>query len=223
MGISNGKKLIIYGSGDFGQLVYLLARECSLDVAAFCSDEDRAVPDETLCGVPFLSVDEILDRCGPNEFSIALGFIGCDLQTTREEKFEHLKSLGFSFPNIIQKGAMVSSDSFGEGNIIFSGVRIGFRCGIGDCNILWQNVSVPHDNLIGDFNNIGPGVAFAGYSKVGSHCFLGANSSLNNGIVVEDRAFVGANAFARRSVQSGSVLVPAQSYVLGGRRSSEFA
>ena len=153
---------------------------------------------------------------------MAMGFIGKDLQKTREEKYCEMLNKGYRFPNVVQPGAHVSG-MLGKGNIVMAGAVVGPRCSIADCNILWQNCVLSHDNEIGDFNNISPTASFSGYARAGSHCLIGNGAQLNNFVVVNDWALVGAGAYAREDVPTEAVLAPPRSYVLDGRKGIEFA
>lgn len=212
--------LVVYGTGDFAKIVYVVAREAGFDVVAFTADD--GVSDLGEGYPPFVGRRELQDAFPPSRFGMAMGFIGKGLQGLRSERCREMHEAGYRFPNIVQPGANVTG-ALGRGNIVFAGASVGCRCRVGDWNILWQNCVLSHDNVVGDFNNISPTASFSGYAKVGSHCLIGNGAALNNFIVVGDWALVGAGAYARNDVPEGAVLVPAESYVLEGRKGIEFA
>ena len=214
------RPLVIYGTGDTATLVYTIAIEAGIEVAAFTSDALDARMDTEL--PPFVAKSDLAKEFPPEQYDMAMGFIGKDLQKTREEKYCEMLNKGYRFPNVVQPGAHVSG-MLGKGNIVMAGAVVGPRCSIADCNILWQNCVLSHDNEIGDFNNISPTASFSGYARAGSHCLIGNGAQLNNFVVVNDWALVGAGAYAREDVPTEAVLVPPRSYVLDGRKGIEFA
>ena len=218
--MTNGKPLIIYGNGDTATLVYEIAVEAGLEVAAFTSDDGYG----QMGNLParFVGKGDLAEFFPPASFDMAAGFIGKQLQTVREQRCKELLALGYDFPNIVQPGAHVSGE-LGIGNIIFAGAVVGPRCKVGDFNIIWQNSVLPHDNEVGDFNNLAPNSSFSGYAKAGSHCFVGSGSQINNFVQIGDWALVGAGAYASKDVMPESVLVPQRSAVLEGRKGTDFA
>ena len=195
------RPLVIYGTGDTATLVYSIAIEAGIEVAAFTSDALDARMDTEL--PPFVAKSDLAKEFPP-------------------EKYCEMLNKGYRFPNVVQPGAHVSG-MLGKGNIVMAGAVVGPRCSIADCNILWQNCVLSHDNEIGDFNNISPTASFSGYARAGSHCLIGNGAQLNNFVVVNDWALVGAGAYAREDVPTEAVLVPPRSYVLDGRKGIEFA
>ena len=213
------KPLIIYGTGDTATLVYEIAVEAGLEVAAFTSDDVAA----TLSGgfPPCIKKKDLIHEMPPEHFAMTIGFIGKKLHATREARFNEMKALGYDFPNIIQPGSHVSGE-LGAGNIIFTGAVVGPRCKLGNLNILWQNCVLPHDNVIGSFNNIAPTASLSGYSQIGNHCFIGNGSQINNFVKIGDWTLIGAGAYANKDVEPNSVLVPQRSQVLEGKKGTDF-
>lgn len=209
---NDNKPLVIYGTGDFALIVYEVALESGLEVAAFTSDAtETPVVQEGL--PPYISRSFLLDSYPPDRYDVFIGFLRKDLMSLRSERFNEVRSLGYNLPNLIQPSACVYG-SLGQGNLLMAGAMIGPRSHIGNGNVLWQNCVLSHDNEIGDFNNISPTASFSGYSKTGSHTLIGNGAVLNNHVSVGDWALVGAGAYARKDVPSGCVLVPPQSYIL---------
>ena len=125
------RPLVIYGTGDTATLVYSIAIEAGIEVAAFTSDALDARMDTEL--PPFVAKSDLAKEFPPEQYDMAMGFIGKDLQKTREEKYCEMLNKGYRFPNVVQPGAHVSG-MLGKGNIVMAGAVVGPRCSIADCN-----------------------------------------------------------------------------------------
>lgn len=207
------KKMIIYGAGDFAEILFHLISACDYQVVGFVSDYAKSK--ETLFDLPVINSESILAVFPPEIHSMALGFSGKDLQKTRAERYSEMKNNGYSFPNIIHPSAqIIKADLHHEANLIFEGTIIGYKCTLGTGNVLWQNCVLPHHNTVGNFNSFAPSVSLSGFSTVGNHCFLGNNSSVNNHVYISDWSVLGAGAYAQKSVPEGGILVPQRSILL---------
>ena len=100
------RPLVIYGTGDTATLVYSIAIEAGIEVAAFTSDALDARMDTEL--PPFVAKSDLAKEFPPEQYDMAMGFIGKDLQKTREEKYCEMLNKGYRFPNVVQPGAHVS-------------------------------------------------------------------------------------------------------------------
>ncbi len=217
--MADRRKIVIYGAGDFADIVCELAVICGYSVSGYVCDSviELASPSQK----DIVSIDRIDEVFPANKYCVALGFTGQDLQHTREKKYNLMREKGYELPNLIHPRAVVSGNSE-DANIIFEGAIVGYRCCIGHANILWQNCVLPHHNKVGSFNNIAPTVSFSGYSSVGNHCFIGNNATLNNRVHVADDSVVGATAYVNKSLMEASVLVPQRSVILENKSSLEF-
>lgn len=220
--MTSHKPLVIFGGGDFAAIVACLAIDAGYCVACFTGDVPET-SDRFSDIAPTLPLAQALVEFPSTNYDAALGFLGKDLQITREAKYHMMREEGYYFPNLVQPGANVTAGALKEGNIIFAGAAVGCRCSIGTGNIVWHNAVLPHDNVVGDFNNIAPTVSLSGYASIDNHCFIGNNSAIGNGVHIGDYGLVGAGAFVKRNLDAHRVIVPHESYVLEGKRSDDFA
>ena len=215
------KKFIIFGTGDFSDLLYeMIVYKLGREVACFCVDR-KYITSEAIKGIKVVALEELADICSPSEHTVALGFSGKDMFTTRGKKFRDLKAMGYTLENLIWPGTEPFCH-LGEGNIVFQNVSVGSFSSMGDGNVLWQGVVLPHHNTLGSFNRMAPSAALSGYAKVGNHCFLGNHSIVKNRVAIADWTLVGAGAYITEDTEPESVVVPPRSYPLENKRSIDF-
>ncbi|MFR1218480.1 MAG: hypothetical protein ACLSD5_15690, partial [Eggerthella lenta] len=68
------RPLVIYGTGDTATLVYSIAIEAGIEVAAFTSDALDARMDTEL--PPFVAKSDLAKEFPPEQYDMAMGFIG---------------------------------------------------------------------------------------------------------------------------------------------------
>ncbi len=215
------KPFVIYGMGDFADIVYdLITRDMGRDVAAFCVDDEYCDGMEEYKGYPLTPSSQLMEMYPPNKVVIAMGLIGKQMFVPRSKIYELLCENGYVLENVYAKGIELPEE-IGNGNIIMKNVSFGYGVKLGNANIIWQGVVFPHHNQVGNLNNFGPTFSLSGYAKVGNHCYLGNNATVKNHTCVADYTFVGAGAYISKDTKEYQVVVPNRSYVLEGKRSTD--
>ena len=109
--------------------------------------------------------------------------------------YRKAKAIGYKFPIIIDKNALVSKNvevglgSFiGKGAIINSGSQIGINC------IINTGAIIDHDCRIGDFCHISPGSTLSGGITIEKESHIGTNSTIIQNIKIGSNAFIGAGS-----------------------------
>lgn len=203
------KKLVIFGTGDFADIVTDLAVRTGFQVNGYLIDDEYYNGNENRKnGLPIVPFSQAGESFPAGEYGAAVGMIGQDMQTAREAVFNKLKGMGYELPNIVHPSAVIGSVAMGEGNIILEGCVLGFSAGIGNANIMWPLSAINHHGRAGSFNNFSPGATTAGGAVVGSHCFLGVNCSVNNRITVSDYTLAGAGTYIAKTTEPYGVYVP---------------
>ncbi|MCD7841378.1 MAG: hypothetical protein LUG56_02800 [Lachnospiraceae bacterium] len=216
------KELVIFGTGDFSDVVsYVLWDKLGRVPAAYTVNR-RFLTEPSRRGVPVAALEDLAESYPPENYEIVLGLIGRQMFDQRSEAAELLWKMGYHLANVVDPSAQVDTDALGEGNIILANVSVEHHCQIGSGNIIWQNVVLPHHNRVGDFNNLAPSVSLSGYSGIGSHCFIGNNACIKNRVQIGDYTYIGAGAYVASAPEPGSVLVPHRSYVLEGKSGRDF-
>ena len=210
------KKIIMFGIGDFSDILYhIITEKLRRRVVAYTVESDYLKKGcMTYNGHVLVPFDTLEKMYSPEDHAVVIGMIGKRMFRQRENIRNHILAKGYSLPNIIDPSAQVDTRDMKEGNIILANSSIEAHCRIGSCNIIWQNVVLPHHNVVGSFNNLAPSVSLSGYSRIGSHCFVGNNVSVKNKTEIEDYSYIGAGAYISSPVKSYTVMVPPRSYEL---------
>lgn len=147
-------------------------------------------------GYSIIGTDEELEifyNKGITKCFISLGSIG--QSTIREKLFKKAKAIGFSFPVIKDKSAIVSEYvAIDEGSFIGKGAIINVDAKIGANAIINSGAIVEHDCLIGAFTHVAPGATLSGNTIVGNHSHIGTNATIIQSITVGSETLIGAGS-----------------------------
>lgn len=144
-------------------------------------------------GVPVIACDDDLPKLLQEGFTdafVAVGSIG-DPQL-RIRLYQHLDSIGFAIPNIIDPSARVSQFAeLAQGIFIGKHASINANAKIGRGAIINTGAIIEHDCLIGEFVHISPGAVLGGGVKIGNHSHIGLNATIKQQIQIGSGVIVG--------------------------------
>lgn len=217
------KKILIYGTGQYADIIYHMAHEVlQYEVAAFVLDKEY-IADESYLNKPTVAMEQIKKVYPPDGHDMVIGFIGKEMFNQRKKKYELCHEMGYRMPNLIHPKAIIASNvKLGSGNVIFEHVSVGPYSILGSGNIFWNGCNIAHHANIGNYNNFAPGMATAGITTIGNNCFMGVNSATNNYVTIADYTLVGAGAYVSHDTKLYDVIVPAKSITLEGKKSTDF-
>lgn len=187
MTVSGSRKLLIYGSRDFGHTILSISRDCEWEFSGFI--------DDIYSGSGIVGNFEAISRhYSPHEFSIALG-IGYQNLEARWRVFQKVKAAGYECPRLIHPRSYVESTArIGEGAVIMATCVVDMRTRIGAGAVLWPGAIVNHDSHIGDNVFISPNATVCGFSSVGSNSFIGAGSVIVDHVTLKNNSFIKAGS-----------------------------
>ena len=215
------KNLIIFSPNDFGRLLkYYIDTDDSRKVVAFTATKDF-VKQSKFCDLDVIPLEELKSIYPPEENDILIGIGNSKMNNNRKKIFEMCKDMGYDIASYIHSSSTVHTNEIGEGNIILERCLIYPFSKIGRGNLLWDNVLITHDCEIGDFNTFASYSNLCGYVKIGSNCFFGRNSILKEHIKIANYTLVGAGSFIDFNTNEYDVAVPAKSYVLKNKKSTD--
>lgn len=143
-----------------------------------------------------------LYKSGIKNAFIAVGSIGHP--DIRIKLYKLLKNIGYTFPVIIDKTAIVSSSAIieegvfiGKGAIVNAGVTIKKQC------IINSGAIVEHDCLIDEFVHLAPGATLSGGVRVGKGSHVGTNSTIIQNIKVGKNVLIGAGSVIVADLKDG--------------------
>ena len=212
------KEIIIFGIGEFSKLLtFLIEKQKTYEILAYTADA-KYIDSKTFCNKEIIDFDKLEERFSMQKCEILIAVTQKEMNRQRQIVFERCKKKGYKIASFFDESATIDSNCIGEGNIVLFNSYIGPFCTLGKGNILMENVLVPHYNEIGDFNFL-TNCKLSGNTIIKNNCFCGSNSVINNNVVVDDYTLVGAGAYVPKNTEKYSVIVPARSIVLEGKKS----
>jgi sugar O-acyltransferase (sialic acid O-acetyltransferase NeuD family) len=182
------KKILVYGSREFGQVVRDLAVQCGYAFAGFIDDVNSG---DGVLG----KWSEVARNHGSSSHAVAMA-IGYRHLRERRELCARVRSQGYATPALVHPRAYVrDAAAIGEGAFIMAGAVVDVGASVGAFAVVWPGATVNHHSRVGANTFISPNVAVCGHSAVGEDCFIGA------GATIVDHESVPAGSF----VKAGSV------------------
>jgi len=144
-----------------------------------------------------------LYKYGIKNAFIAVGSIGNP--SIRIKLYNLLKDIGYSFPIIIDKTAIVSSSAMiEEGVFVGKGAIINTNAVIKKQCIINSGAIVEHDCKINEFVHLAPGATLSGGVYIGKRTHIGTNSTIIQNINVGNDVIVGAGSVIVKNVKDGT-------------------
>jgi sugar O-acyltransferase (sialic acid O-acetyltransferase NeuD family) len=204
------KKIAIYGSGSFGQEVFLLINSINKSspnpIFQFIGFFDDAKEIGTNCKYGkiignFNDINKIKERIN---IAIAVGS-SKELVNMRNR----INNVNVIFPNLLSPNNIYfDKDSLllGIGNIILSNSIISYDVRIGSFNVINTRVNFGHHVEIGDFNVLNPNVQLSGNTKLGSNNSLGLNCAFLPKKMIGDNNVVVPGSIITRNFKNNNFL-----------------
>lgn len=214
------QKLIIIGNGSYARMMnrYIDMTEFG-ETVAFAVDQIY-IQEQQIDGLPVISLEALAGDYSQDEVLLIMGIGYRKMSNIRRQVYETCKSFGYQFANYIHPTAIIEKNvALGEGNNILEGVIIEESVSLGNANLLYGGSLIAHETVVGDFNTFSVKAVVAGCTVIRHHCFIGAAATIKDHIVLEDYVFIGASAYASKSMEKYSVLVPSESRILADKKS----
>jgi sugar O-acyltransferase (sialic acid O-acetyltransferase NeuD family) len=208
------KKLIVFGTGEIGEMAhYYFTHDSEYEVVAFTAD-DEFVTESTFKNLPFIPLSKLIERYPPDKYVAHVALSFKKLNKIRAEKYFALKQMGYSLANYVcSKSALWPDLSLGDNCFILENQTIQPTVSIGSNVMIWSGNHIGHRGVIGDHTYISSHVCIAGFATVGTHCFLGVNSTVRDFVKIGNRVFVAMGASVIKDVPDDAVVVGAKSEV----------
>ena len=182
--------LILFGGGGHCRsCIDVIEMEMKFQIAGIIDVAEKV--GQSVLGYPIIGTDNDLKRLAKKYryFLITIGQI--ESADVRIAKYEHLKTLGASFPVIISPFAHVSKHSgINAGTIIMHNAIVNAGAQIGANCIINTGAIIEHDVNIGDHCHISTGAIVNGGTKIGAKTFIGSNSATRQYIEIGEGAFI---------------------------------
>ena len=182
------KKILVYGSREFGEVVRDLAIQCGYTFAGFIDDVNRG---DGILG----AWSEVARGHSPRSHAVAMA-VGYRHLRERRALYGRAVSEGYATPALVHPRAYVRDPAaIGQGAFIMAGAVVDVGARVGDFAVVWPGATVNHHSLVGANTFVSPNATICGHSTVGEDCFIGA------GATIVDHQSVPAGSF----VKAGSV------------------
>lgn len=200
------KEVIIFGPGDFGQVVYFyLLNDSKYKVVCFAAHKDK-IYEKKLFNLPIISFEEIEKKYPPEKYSMFIAIPYTNLNQTRAKIFEEAKKKGYELISYINSKATVWKDiSVGENCFILENNVIQPYVTIGDDVIMWSGNHIGHHTIIKDHCFLASHVVISGKVTIEPYCFLGVNATIRDGIHIAKNNIIGAGAVILKDTKEDQV------------------
>jgi len=161
-----------------------------------------------ILGVQILGTENDLEELYKNGISDAIvGFGALENPIIRKKKYNKLKKIGFTLPNLIHPSAILEpSVTLGDGNQIMAGAIVGSDVKICNNCIINSGSIISHDSILMDNVHITPGAILAGNVKVGRNTIVGMGATIYLSVTIGSNVVInnGANVF--NDVPDGTIV-----------------
>lgn len=214
------KKLIIFGTGEYGELAhYYFTHDSIYKVVAFTAD-DEYVKDSSFKNIPLTPISKLLAKYPPTEYVAHVALSYGKLNQTRASKYYLMKKMGYELVNYVcSKSAFWPDLSIGDNCFILENQTIQPTVKIGNNVMIWSGNHLGHRGNIGDHTYISSHVCIAGFVNIGTHCFLGVNATIKDYVTIGNSVFIAMGASVVKDIADGEVIFGPKSKIIGSNDS----
>lgn len=200
------KEVIIFGPGDFGQVVYFyLMNDSKNKVVGFTAHKDK-IKDGKLFNLPIVPFEEIEKEFPPDKYAMFIAIPYTDLNQVRAKIFAEAKEKGYELISYINSKAITWKDiNIGENCFILENNVIQPYVTIGDNVIMWSGNHIGHHSIIKDHCFIASHVVISGKVVVEPYCFFGVNATIRDGLHIAKNNVIGAGAVILKDTKENEV------------------
>ncbi|GBF10548.1 acetyltransferase [Tepidibacillus sp. HK-1] len=197
--------IIVIGGGGHAKVLIEILRIQSADILGIALPNHNQ---NTLFGFKVIGNDDEVFKYNPKEIRLVNGIGSIGDTKKRQKLYEHFKSKGYIFANVIHPSAVLANDiELSEGIQIMAGSIVQSGTRIGENTIVNTKVSIDHDCEIGSHVHLAPGVTLSGGIKVEDGVHVGTGATVIQGITLGKNCLIGAGAVVIRNVPKDVTVV----------------
>lgn len=200
------EKIVIIGGGGHAKvLISVIKKSYLFEVIGYVDHSDRGI----LLGVDYLGSDDRLnDLFSQGIKNAAIGIGQVNVTHRRHELVDRVREVGFNFPVIVSKDAIVNEDVLiGEGSQLFDGTIINSGTRIGNFSIINTKATVEHDCTIGDYCHVATSAVLSGGVEVGDFSMIGSNAVVVQYKKITSNCMIGSGAVISKDILEGGIYV----------------
>lgn len=201
------KKLIIFGTRSYAEIVYeYFTHDSEYEVVAFTAEKDYITTD-SFCGLPVVPFEEIKEKYPPAQYEIHVAIVYGQLNRIRETICAKAKEKGYALATYISSRAFIWHNAkIGENCFIFEDNTLQPFVEIKNNVVLWSGNHIGHSSVIDNNCFISSHVVISGFCHIGHNCFLGVNSTVGNHTKVGANSWVSPGAIITRNIPEKSLV-----------------
>lgn len=181
------KKILVYGSQEFGRVVRDLVEVCGGQFVGYIDDVFEG---EEILG-PFAQIKK---RFPSDDYAVALA-IGYKNLAVRATLAQEVKASGYELATLVHPRAYVRHrEGVADGCLIMAGAVVDVGATLAELVVAWPGVVVNHDSSVGANTFLSPHATICGFVQVGEACFIGAGAVVVDHVRVPDGSFIKAGA-----------------------------
>jgi len=191
------EKIYIFGTGGLSRVVCsIINSNNNYEIAGFIEQKSKKIKEKNC-----YSLDFFLKNFKNANIVIAIGE-----NSIRKKIYKKFKNKTFSFPNIISKHAIISTETkMGHGNIIMPNTVVNTNSKIENFCILNSSSLLEHDCSIKSFVNISPAAVICGGCKLDEGVFIGANSTIIQYLNIEEWSVIGSTSTVINNIKKNTL------------------
>ena len=196
-------EIILIGAGGHAKsCIDVIEQQDKFKIAGLIGKKEEL--GQKVCGYSIFGIDNDLPEL-IKKYKNAHISIGQIDTAKRNNIYNQILNLGFSFPTIISPNAYVSDHAdIGNGNIVMHGVIINAGVKIGNNCIINTKALIEHDVQIDDGCHISTNTILNGNVKIGTGTFIGSSACIKNNISIGKNCIIGMGLSVRQDVDDKS-------------------
>lgn len=201
------RKVIIFGTGNFAQIIYIYLKQSSeFEVVAFTVNEWALKDNTVFCNLPVVPFEKVQEIYPPNNFGMFIAIGYTNMNKKRAKIFDEAKSKGYIMISYVHPTTSISEEfHMGENCFIFENNVIQPFVSLGNNIIIWTGNVISHHTIIKDHCFIVSHSAIAGNVTINSFCFIGMNATIRNGINIATESVIGAGSIILNDTEEKGV------------------
>lgn len=199
------KKIILIGFGGHAKSVIdTIEQSNEFQIVGF-SDISLQINKEYRGYKVICSDNELINiyKSGIKYAFITIGYMG--KSNIREKIYSNLTNIGFKFPVIIDKSAIIARDVIiEEGTFVAKNVVLNSQVYVKKLAIINTGAIIEHECNIGENSHIAGGSILCGNVTVGDNVFVGAGSKIIQNIMIGNNTIIGAGSVVLHNINQNS-------------------
>lgn len=200
------EKIIIIGGGGHAKvLISIIKKSLQFELAGYVDINDQG----EILGAQYLGDDNKLKEIfSQGIFNAGVGVGQVTVTQKRFDIVQKIKEIGFKFPVIVSKDAIVNEDVLiGEGSQLFDGAVINSGTRIGNFSIINTKATVEHDCTVGDYCHVATSAVLSGGVEVGDFSMIGSNSVIVQYKKITSKCMIGSGCVVTKNISEEGVYI----------------